>query len=80
MEEDDLDINVFYAENNIRISKNSTFNDLKRRILQFHKRLAKYFLYHNEKINENLLCSDFPSFRTFLDNNELTDNRHGQYR
>ena len=80
MEEDYLDINIFYGENNIRIPKYSTFNDLKRRILQSYKRFAKYFLYHNEKINENLLCSDFPSFMTFLDNNEFTEYRHGQNR
>ena len=80
MEDEDLNINIFYEEEYIRIPKNSTFSGLKRRILQQYKKFAKFFLYQNEKINENLLCRDFPSFRTILDNNEFTEYRHGQFR
>ena len=80
MEDEDLNINIFYGEKYIRIPKNSTFSGLKRRILQQHKKFAKFFLHQNEKINENLLYRDFPSFRTILDNNEFTEYRHGQFR
>ena len=78
--EEGLEINVFYGETYIKLSRNSTFYDLKKKILFEHKKLVKYFFYQKSKINESLLCLNYPTFRTIIDNNDFVEYRSGQFR
>jgi len=80
MEIDEPEIIVFYGDDTINIPKNSTFYDLKMKVLNQKKIFIKYFEYNKEKISDTLLCSNYPSFLTILDNNEFVEYRKGQYR
>ena len=80
MKNDEPEIIVFYGDNTINIPKSSTFYDLKMKVLYQSKLFIKYFEYNKEKINDTLLCSNYPYFLTILDNNNFVEYRKRQYR
>lgn len=74
------EIQVFYGHNKITVPKDSNFLMLKEKILKKDKKLVKYFIYENEKINESLLIINYPLFNIAIDKNDFCEYKKGQFR
>ena len=71
---------VFYGDNTVEVPKNSNFSVLKFEILKKDNKLAKCFYFEEEKINENTLIANYPSFSIIFDKNEFCEFKKGQFR
>ena len=71
---------LLYGNNSIEVPKNSNFADLKLEILKRDKRLAKSFYFKGEKINENTMIENYPSFSIVFERNEYCEFKGGQFR
>ena len=73
-------INVFYGEKTIKISKDSNFRELKKKIFFGDKKLIKYFSYAGKKIEEWMFVSDYPKFTIVMDQGEYQEFAKGKFR
>ena len=74
MENEEL-INVFYDDNSIKIPKESSFMDLKQKILFRDKKLIRYFSFEGKKIEDNLRVSNYPNFSITIDKSVLKNSQ-----
>ena len=74
------EVEVYFGKNNITVKKDINFKELRYKILRKEKRLVKYFIFGNEKINENLSIANYPTFQISLDKSIFSEFKQGQYR
>ena len=79
MENEEL-INVFYDDNSIKIPKESSFMDLKQKILFRDKKLIRYFSFEGKKIEDNLRVSNYPNFSITIDKSVFKEFTKGKFR
>ena len=73
-------INVFYEGNSIEITKESSFMDLKQKILFKDKKLVRYFSFEGKKIEDNLRVYNYPNFTIATDQGEFKEFTKGKFR
>ena len=73
-------INVFYEDKSIEIPKESSFMDLKQKILFKDKKLVRYFSFEGKKIEDNLRVCDYPNFTITIDQNDYKEFTKGKFR
>ena len=73
-------INVFYDNNSIKIPKESSFMDLKQKILFRDKKLIRYFSFEGKKIEDNLRVSNYPNFSITIDKSVFKEFTKGKFR
>ena len=79
MKNEDL-ISVFYGDNSIKIPKESSFMDLKQKILFRDKKLIRYFSFEGKKIEDNLRVSNYPNFSITIDKSVFKEFTKGKFR
>ena len=73
-------INVFYEDKSIEIPKESSFMDLKQKILFKDKKLVRYFSFEGKKIEDNLRVYNYPNFTIAIDQGEFKEFTKGKFR